>query len=46
MTTAELHQRIIELHSQGLRVLDIAALLSVHPQIIIRALDLVDAPSK
>ena len=40
MTPDELRQRIIELHAQGLRVLDIASILALHPQIIIRALEL------
>ena len=40
MTNEELRQRILSLHAQGLRVLDIASLLGLHPQIIVRALEL------
>jgi hypothetical protein len=43
MTNTELHQRILALHAQGLRVLDIASMLSLHPQIVIRALELANA---
>jgi hypothetical protein len=39
MTPDELHQRILTLHAQGLKVIDIAALLCLHPLIIIRALE-------
>ena len=45
MTTDELHKRILELHAQGLRVLDIASILALYPQIIIRALELASVVS-
>ena len=41
MTPEQLHARILELHSRGLRVLDIASILALHPLIIIRALEAV-----
>lgn len=43
MTTAELHARVLALHAQGLKVIDISALLGLHPQIVIRALELANA---
>ena len=43
MTADELHQRILTLHAQGLKVIDISAALCIHPQIVIRALELVNA---
>jgi hypothetical protein len=43
MTTAELQQRILALHAQGLKIIDISALLALHPQIVIRVLELANA---